>query len=464
MRERPLRSRLLILFALTDVIGVLVGLVGAYLLRFYAGIIEVTKSYSPRDYLELLPAAVAIWLFWLQNTGCYEFRERAFNLQILKKIVRANVLSVMTLVALHFFMRRLEFSRLVYLTAILTGTIGVAGGRFLLDRTLARLRRAGRFPSANTAIVGAGALALEIAERIRNHAYLGLRVAGLVTADGTGPADSEFPVLGSLSDMRRIVRQHDIAEVIVADPGVGGKTVMHLAMECEKEMARLRVVPDVLQAQLVELAVEQIDGIPLFGLRDTPLQGWNALVKRLFDIFVSAVGLLVLSPLLLALAVAVKATSRGPALYKQRRVGLDGRRFNMYKFRSMRDGAEDEEDEPSFTRADDPRVTPLGRFMRRNNLDELPQLWNVLRGDMSLVGPRPERPHFVRQFREQVPRYMGRHRVRSGMTGWAQVHGLRQNTPIADRVKYDLYYIENWSFWLDLKILLMTLTARRNAY
>jgi Undecaprenyl-phosphate glucose phosphotransferase len=464
MRKRRQRSRLLVLFALTDVVGVVAGLVGAYLLRFYAGIIEVTKAYSPRDYLELLPMAVIIWLFWLQNTGCYEFRERAFNLQILKKIVRANVLSVMTLVAVHFFLRRLEFSRLVYLMAIVTGSVGVAVARLVLDRTLARLRRTGRFPSANTVIVGSGALALEIAQRIRNHAYLGLRVAGFVTADGSGVADSDFPVLGSLREMRRIARTHDIAEVIVADPALDGKAVMNLAMECEKEMTSLRVVPDLLQAQLVELAVEQIDGIPLFGLKDTPLQGWNAVLKRLFDVVVSAAALVLLSPLLLLLALAVKVSSRGPILYKQRRVGLDGRRFNIYKFRSMRDGAEDEDEEPSFTRLNDERITPLGRFMRRNNLDELPQLWNVLRGDMSLVGPRPERPHFVRQFREQVPRYMGRHRVRSGMTGWAQVHGLRQNTAIAERVKHDLYYIENWSFWLDLKILLMTLAARKNAY
>ncbi|MBX7246246.1 MAG: exopolysaccharide biosynthesis polyprenyl glycosylphosphotransferase [Candidatus Sumerlaeaceae bacterium] len=201
----------------------------------------------------------------------------------------------------------------------------------------------------------------------------------------------------------------------------------------------------------------------LFGLKDSPLQVWNIVFKRLLDVIVSLLVLILLSPILLLIALLVKVTSPGPVLYKQKRVGLDGRRFNIFKFRSMRLDAE-RDTGPVWASEDDERATAFGRFLRRNNLDELPQFLNVLRGDMSLVGPRPERPEFVKQFREEVPRYMGRHRVKSGMTGWAQINGLRGNTSIDERIKYDLYYIENWSFWLDLKIMLLTFFARENAY
>ncbi|MGB9693044.1 MAG: exopolysaccharide biosynthesis polyprenyl glycosylphosphotransferase, partial [Candidatus Sumerlaeaceae bacterium] len=258
-------------------------------------------------------------------------------------------------------------------------------------------------------------------------------------------------------------REHAIEEIIAAQPDLPAEELLDFLLECEKELVRIRVVPGLLESMLVEMSVEQIDGIPLFGLKETPLRGWNVVFKRAFDIVVSATILVLASPLMAVIALAVKLSSPGPILYKQTRVGLDGRKFKIVKFRSMVANAE-ETTGPVWASPDDPRVTRVGRFLRRWNLDELPQFWNVLRGDMSLVGPRPERPHFVKQFRESIPRYMARHRVKCGITGWAQVNGLRGQTPIEDRIAYDLYYIENWSFWLDLKILALTLFARKNAY
>jgi exopolysaccharide biosynthesis polyprenyl glycosylphosphotransferase len=210
----------------------------------------------------------------------------------------------------------------------------------------------------------------------------------------------------------------------------------------------------------------EVGGVPLLQLKAFVLSGWQGFLKRAFDIFVSTISLVLLSPFFLLVAIAIKATSRGAVFYVQQRVSLDGQEFNMLKFRSMRADAEAESG-PVWAQKDDPRTTAIGKFLRRTSLDELPQLFNVLKGEMSLVGPRPERQHFVEQFREYIPQYRERHRVRCGMTGWAQVNGLRGQSPIEERARYDLYYLENWSLWFDMKIILLTFmeVARgENAY
>jgi exopolysaccharide biosynthesis polyprenyl glycosylphosphotransferase len=228
----------------------------------------------------------------------------------------------------------------------------------------------------------------------------------------------------------------------------------------------VRVVPDLLQHITFRVGVEDLDGLPVVHLTQVPLTGWMSLVKRTLDIAISAGALAVGAPLFAAIAAAIRLEDRGPIFYRQRRMGLDGRPFEIVKFRSMHSGAEDESG-PTWASPDDPRRTRVGRWLRRWSLDELPQLWNVLRGEMSLVGPRPERPEFVREFKETFPQYMLRHKVRSGITGWAQVHGWRGNTSLTKRIEYDLYYIENWSLSLDIKILWLTLRhglRHRNAY
>jgi exopolysaccharide biosynthesis polyprenyl glycosylphosphotransferase len=228
----------------------------------------------------------------------------------------------------------------------------------------------------------------------------------------------------------------------------------------------VRVVPDLLQHITFRAGVSDLDGLPVVHLTQVPLTGWAGLVKRSLDIAISAGALIVASPLLGAIAAAIRIEDGGPIFYRQVRMGLDGRPFDIVKFRSMNVGAEDDSG-PTWAVQDDPRRTRVGRLLRRTSLDELPQLWNVLRGEMSLVGPRPERPEFVQAFKDQFPQYMLRHRVRSGITGWAQVHGWRGNTSLTKRIEYDLYYIENWSLALDLKILWLTAKhglAHRNAY
>jgi Undecaprenyl-phosphate glucose phosphotransferase len=242
--------------------------------------------------------------------------------------------------------------------------------------------------------------------------------------------------------------------------------MLDLLESTSREMVDVKVVPDLLQVIALRARLEDLDGVPIINVNDVPLQGINSFVKRIIDVGISAAALLVLALPFGLISLAVKLTSRGPVFYRQERMGLDGKSFTIVKFRSMFDDAE-RETGPVWAKPADPRVTAFGKFLRRSNLDELPQLWNVLRGDMSIVGPRPERPHFVAQFKHKIPQYMLRHKVKSGLTGWAQVNGWRGNTPLEKRIEYDLYYIENWSVSLDMKIMWLTLLKgffHRHAY
>jgi Undecaprenyl-phosphate glucose phosphotransferase len=305
-------------------------------------------------------------------------------------------------------------------------------------------------------------------DKLVEHPEAGLRVVGMVD-DDEGKLRTSYrgaPVLGSTAQAARLSEEYRVDTVFLALPLEAHRTMLAVLKDVARTVPDVRVVPDLLQYSTFRAGVEDFDGLPVVHLTSVPLSGWMSLVKRSLDIGISAVALLLLSPLFAAIAIAIRLEDRGAVFYRQWRMGLDGRPFHILKFRSMVLGAEDESG-PTWASPDDPRRTRRGRFLRRWSLDELPQLINVLRGDMSLVGPRPERPEFVREFKEKFPQYMLRHRVRAGMTGWAQVHGWRGNTSVTKRIEYDLYYIENWSLSLDIKILWMTLRhglKHRNAY
>jgi len=287
--------------------------------------------------------------------------------------------------------------------------------------------------------------------------------------DDPGKAGADFgglPVLGTLDDLEDLARRHRIDLLFVALPLGAQHKAIRLLKRAEPLLLEVRVVPDLLQYFALKAAVEDLDGIPVINLTQIPLAGWNSFAKRAFDILVAGVALLVLMPLLALIALAIWLEDKGVVFYRQLRMGLDGKPFLIVKFRTMVEDAE-ELTGPRFAIPNDPRTTRAGAWLRRLSLDELPQLFNVVRGDMSLVGPRPERPEFVARFRERYPEYMSRHRVRAGITGWAQVHDLRGNSSIRKRIAYDLYYIDNWSLALDLKILWLTLLRfwrHRHAY
>jgi exopolysaccharide biosynthesis polyprenyl glycosylphosphotransferase len=317
----------------------------------------------------------------------------------------------------------------------------------------------------NILVIGADANAEKLVQFYGKNPRFSTRVIGYL--DDSRSKDERLggiPVLGRLSDLPALVKNmREIHEVVLSAP-VPDAAMLKMIFECEKEMVTFRRVADLYGLIASRMTVSSLSGVSLLSFTDSPLVEWeNRFLKRAMDILFSATGLVVLFPLFVVVALLVKKDSKGPVFYRQDRIGENGKKFMIYKFRTMRVDAEAATG-PVWAKAEDPRRTKLGAALRKSNVDELPQLWNVLKGDMSLVGPRPERDVFVTQFREDIPRYMARHSIRSGMTGWAQVNGLRGNTSIEERTKFDLYYIENWSAWFDLKILAMTFLANRNAY
>ncbi len=318
-------------------------------------------------------------------------------------------------------------------------------------------------------IVGTGEVGEMLMQKTLQNRKLGYQVVGFIDG-GKGERRQkvmDVPVMGTLVDIPWVIERYNIDEVIIGLPESSHQELVGIISLCEREKVGIRVFPDVFQIMASEVGIGDLGGLPLLTIRDVALQGWKLTLKRGLDIVLSAIALVLLSPFLLLTALLVKLDSPGPVFYIQERMGLDAVPFKMIKFRSMRTDAESEG--PGWTTPNDPRRTKLGSLMRRFNIDELPQFVNVLVGDMSLVGPRPERPVYVEQFRQSIPRYMDRHREKAGLTGWAQVNGLRGDTSIIERTKYDLWYIENWSLGLDIKIILRTLVqwifnTNRNAY
>jgi Undecaprenyl-phosphate glucose phosphotransferase len=340
----------------------------------------------------------------------------------------------------------------------------VTAGRVVHGQVRARLRRQG-WGRDRVLVVGTGEVGRMIFQKVQSNPGLGYEGAGFVAADGEDGTASAVPILGHASELARIIDEHQIDEVIIALPEATHQEILMLISECERGKVVIRVFPDVFQIMASQVSIGDLGGLPLLTVRDIALRGWKRTAKRLMDMVGASVGLVLISPLMMLMAILVKLDSRGPVFYAQERMGLDARPFRMLKFRSMRQDAEAYG--PGWTVEDDPRVTRLGRIIRRLNVDELPQFVNVLVGEMSLVGPRPERPVYVNQFRRSIPRYMDRHWEKAGMTGWAQVNGLRGDTSIVERTKYDLWYIENWSLLLDVKIVIRTvfnLVTMPNAY
>jgi exopolysaccharide biosynthesis polyprenyl glycosylphosphotransferase len=303
-------------------------------------------------------------------------------------------------------------------------------------------------------VVGTGDVAKMILQRIAWSPNLGYEVVGVIDGDLENSEIHGIPIIGEPEDLPELIEKHAIDEVIIAIPEKGHREVMRVISYCERGRVTIKVFPDFFQFMASEAGIDDLGGLPLLSIRDFAMRGYLLFFKRIMDIVGSIIGLILLSPLMMLTAIAVKLESPGPVFFVQERMGLDGKPFLMIKYRSMRQDAE--KLGPGWTTKDDPRQTKIGALLRKIDVDELPQFVNVLLGEMSLVGPRPEQLYYVNLFRESVPRYMERHREKAGMTGWAQVNGLRGDTSVIERTKYDIYYTENWSILLDIKILLRT--------
>jgi exopolysaccharide biosynthesis polyprenyl glycosylphosphotransferase len=357
----------------------------------------------------------------------------------------------------------LDYTRgMVVYDWILTAILVVIGR--LMTQTL-RSSHQMRHPT-HVLLIGAGDIGRMVLQKIVQSPRLGYKVVGFAHESPERHEVAGIPVLGNLSNVGAIIQEHGVKEAIITLPGASHEQALDIISQCERQRVMVRLFPDLFQIIASQVTISDLDGLPLLNVRDVALRGWRLTLKRTMDVAFSAVSLILLSPILLFIALLIKLDSPGPVFYAQIRVGLDGKPFPMLKFRSMRMDAEAETG-PVWASENDPRRTRLGSILRRFSVDELPQFINVLVGQMSLVGPRPERPIFVEQFKQVVPRYMDRHMEKAGLTGWAQVNGLRGDTSIIERTKYDIYYIENWSLLFDIKILLKTLGSglgSKNAY
>jgi Undecaprenyl-phosphate glucose phosphotransferase len=429
---------------------------GSYWLRFHALGIQTPLGVPPLSFYLWFGAVLTPFaLIVLRTFRIYRSARTARLSQELSALVQ-GVIIVTAFAAVASFFARDELSRVALVFFAALATVLLLGSRLAIHGTLRSIRRHGH-NLRGTLIVGTGDLAVSLLRKIREHRDFGLAMRGFVAVDPAlvGTRIMDLPVLGLVGDLPRLVESAG-AELVYLALARSEYEAEHQALEgLADSTAAVRLVPDLDRAFTLNASVEDFDGMPVVLVTESPGQGWNAIVKRVFDLVLSALGLVVLAPALLALALWVRLDSPGPVLYAQERVGLSGKRFRMLKFRTMRVDAE-AKGGPGWTTPGDPRRTRAGRILRPLSLDELPQLWNVFRGEMSLVGPRPERPVYVEQFRASVPRYMLRHHMKSGITGWAQVHGLRGDTPLDRRIEFDLYYISHWSLGLDVRILLLT--------
>ena len=464
-------NRLLVTFhVLSDSMLGVSAFIIAYALRFHTGFIPAPKGVPPLEqYLIVAPFVAVLVPLGFQLQGLYRLRRGRSRVDDFFNVFVGSILSVVfgivaTLYTQTYFAGSaarargvFEVSQVVWAIFLVLNVLLTYSSRELVREVLERRWRAG-IGLKRILIAGSGELGRLVADRILEHRELGYQIIGFVDVKASGDhlGYRGLPLLGTLDEASEIAARESIDHLYVALPPEQHVQMLELIESTSRECVDVKVVPDLLQVIALRARLEDLDGVPVININEPSLQGFNSIVKRGLDIVVSSAGLAALGIPLAAIALFVRLTSRGPVFYRQERTGLDGKPFTIVKFRSMYDDAE-RETGPVWTKPDDPRVTPLGRFLRRSNIDELPQLWNVLRGDMSVVGPRPERPHFVEQFRHRIPSYMLRHKVKAGLTGWAQVNGWRGNTPLEKRIEYDLYYIENWSVRLDLKIIWLTL-------
>ncbi len=459
-----------------DLIATVAAFFAAWYLRFEATIYPAAEQPDFLRYLSLLPLVLLLWPIVFYFHGLYQkLRGRSRAEEAINIVVAAILASLLLSFAIVWVrpVARADdpyaifgYSRLFLVLLAALDVFFVVAARNLIRNVLERLRLSGH-NLQRILIVGAGVLGKEVAKKLLHHRELGFDVVGFLD-DDPGKADLRYEglaVLGGLDAVSEVLEREKVDQVYVALPVEAHSKTMQVLRAVAQQCVEVRLVPDVLQYATLKASLEDLDGTPVINLSQVPLQGWGSLIKRALDIAAAAALLVLLLPFFPLIALAIWIEDRGPIFYHQERMGLDGRPFQILKLRSMRVGAESSTG-PVWAIKDDPRRTRIGAFLRKWSIDELPQLWNVVRGEMSIVGPRPERPAFVHEFKEKLPQYMLRHRVKSGITGWAQVHGWRGNTSIRKRLQYDLYYIENWSLKLDLKILWMTLRhgLRHNAY
>jgi Undecaprenyl-phosphate glucose phosphotransferase len=464
-------NRLLVAFHVgTDAVLGMIAFFFAYLLRFETGLIAITRGHPPvEQYINVLPFIALIVPLGFHFQGLYRLRRGRSRIDDFFNVLVGSIFAVVLgIVATLFYQAyyateaqrqvgAFEVSRIVWgIFLFINIALGYLSRKFIRE-ALERRWLAG-IGLRRILIAGAGDLGRVVADRILEHRELGYQIVGFVDdkAGGDHLGYRGLPLLGSLSDAADIVTNEKIDDLYVALPLEEHMKLLDLVESTSREGVDVKVVPDLLQFIALRARLEDLDGVPVINLNDVPLQGLSSFIKRVLDFSISTIALAVMALPGLLISWMIKRSSPGPIFYAQERMGLDGKQFTVYKFRTMPVDAETDTG-PIWADENDNRATRIGAFLRRHDLDEWPQFWNVLKGEMSIVGPRPERPFFVEQFKHRIPQYMLRHKVKAGITGWAQVNGWRGNTSLEKRIEYDLYYIENWSVTLDIKIMWLTL-------
>ena len=461
--SKPRRNDLLIPFLtiFLDIAAFESAFLLSYWLRFFSPLtsyLEITLGVPPiSTYTTASFVFIPVFLLVFRSRKLYDARRNIHLSDEFFALVRLITIGMMIMMSATFFYRESSFSRGVFILLWITSITTVTIGRLMVIRFEQWLYKRKK-ELKSVVIVGTNSTAEQIYKLFTRNFALGYEVLGYYAEY---PADTSSLLsgcryLGSISKLSDDIIPLRIQSAIVALSHNEQENLIELLRDTEGKNIEFMMVPDLLELMTSRIRIQEIEGIPFITLKDIPMSTWNRILKRGFDITFSLMALIIALPIMGMIAIVIKLTSTGPVFYTQERIGLDGISFLLIKFRSMRIDAE-QNTGPVRNKKDDTRATFIGKILRRTSLDELPQLFNVLSGQMSIVGPRPERPFFVEQFKSNIPKYLERHRVKTGMTGWAQVNGLRGDVPIKDRTKYDIYYVENWSLVFDIKIILKTI-------
>ena len=457
-----------ILLVLIDVLVITLSLACSFWLRFHTTLFgPIGGHLGLTSYIFLLIfAVIPVYLILYFAFGLYKPRRTYKNIfSEATQISKVNIVGFLILVAILFIINQPNFSRIMlFLLAVIATFLGIIE-RFVVRSFLKRIRINNR-NLKHILVVGDNELAFSFAHKIKDNPYLGYVVSGILgRSEHIGDEIAGTEIIGAFKDLDNVLEKHRFDRVVLAIPLKYYYRINELVESCEKYGIKAEIIPDYIRYFPAQPSVDMIEDIPIINIRYVPLDDeFNKFLKYASDYIISIIAIIITSPIMLITAIAIKLTSRGPIIFKQERIGHNAKPFMMYKFRSMRVQNPNEE-KSEWTTKDDPRKTLVGNFIRKTSIDELPQFFNVLKGDMSVVGPRPERPYFVNQFKEEVPKYMVKHQVRPGITGWAQIHGCRGDTSIKKRIEYDIEYVENWHMGLDLAIMIKTaLKKNSNAY
>ncbi len=429
----------------------------AYSIRFQLQLIPVTQGVPPFEWY--VYALAPIWIVFgisIKFFGLYRPLRGKSGFNEFFLIFKVTSFSILILTAITFFVREFSYSRIVMIYFLISSTFLIVISHWLVRKIWVLVRGKG-WNLQRVLVVGAGKLGQLVVEKLNQHPEIGFQVIGFLTRHPgkIGKSFENCKVLGEYQDVSKVIRDFKVDQLFIALPLQANDRLEQILDNLGEETVDIKVVPDLLQYMNIQSGVEELDGLPIVNLAESPLYGWNVVIKRTSDIFLSSFAIIITAPIMLLIAILIKLESPGPVFYRQERVGLDRRVFSMLKFRSMKQEAESSTG-PVWAKENDERRTRIGEILRKSSLDELPQLFNVLEGEMSLVGPRPERSVFIEDFKQSIPHYMLRLKMKAGLTGWAQVNGWRGNTSLEKRIECDLFYIKNWSLLFDFKIILMT--------